>query len=137
MNWTNNTFGELINRFRFLSDTLGYAGGRGVFKYSITPIGIIKISEKILSSFVLEQNYPNPFNPKTKIKFDVGAEYIQPVRLIVYDLLGREVATLVNEELKAGTYEVEFDGSKYSSGVYFYKMVATDYTETRKMVLMK
>ncbi len=135
LNWTNNTFGELINRFRFLSDTLGYAGGRGVFKYSITPIGIIKISEKIPSQFLLEQNYPNPFNPKTIISFQLAVNSFATLK--VYDLLGREVAVLVNENLNAGTYEVDFDGSNLGSGVYYYKLSAGDFTETRKMVLIK
>ena len=59
------------------------------------------------------------------------------VKLTIYDVLGKETAVLVNEQLKPGTYEVEWDGSNYSSGVYYYKLVATDYTETRKMVLVK
>jgi hypothetical protein len=77
--------------------------------------------------FSLSQNYPNPFNPTTKIKFDTppqpspkGRE--QWVRLLIYDILGREITTLVNQQLKPGTYEVEWDGSNFPSGVYFYKL---------------
>jgi hypothetical protein len=83
----------------------------------------------------LSQNYPNPFNPQTKIKFAVPKASF--IKLIIYDLLGREVTTLVNEELRPGTYEADWDGSNYSSGVHFYKIIAGDYTETKKMVLMK
>lgn len=88
----------------------------------------------------LSQNYPNPFNPQTKIKFDVPANVkgqTSNVKLVIYDLLGREVTTLVNEELKPGTYEADWDGSNFSSGVYFYKIISGDFVETKKMVLMK
>jgi len=91
-------------------------------------------------NFSLTQNYPNPFNPQTKIKFAVPLNVkgqTSNVKLIIYDLLGREVATLVNEELKPGTYEADWDGSNFSSGVYFYKIISDDFVETKKMVLMK
>jgi hypothetical protein len=99
--------------------------------------------------FDLKQNYPNPFNPSTKIKFSipsVGAEpartasaggHVQPVQLKVYDVLGREVATLVNEALPAGSYERTFDASQLTSGVYIYKLTAGDQSFTRKMTLTK
>jgi hypothetical protein len=94
-----------------------------------------KLSSEIPNYYSLSQNYPNPFNPKSKIKFDIAKS--GDVKLIIYDVLGREVATLVNERLKAGTYEAEWDASSYSSGVYFYKLITEGYTETRKMVLVK
>ncbi len=101
-----------------------------------------KISSMVPNDFSLSQNYPNPFNPNTKIKFDTppppspkGRE--QWVRLIIYDILGREIAVLVNEGLKPGTYEIEWDASNYPSGVYFYKLVTDDFTETKKMVFIK
>lgn len=104
-------------------------------------LGNQPISNEIPEKFSLSQNYPNPFNPQTKIKFELPSLTRSksgiPVKLIIYDLLGREVATLVNEELKPGTYEADWDGSNFSSGVYFYKFVAGDFTETKKMVLMK
>jgi len=103
-------------------------------------IGISTINSEITESFSLSQNYPNPFNPQTKIKFAVPSNVkgqTSNVKLIIYDLLGREVATIVNEELKSGTYEVDWDGSNYSSGVYFYKIISNDFVETKKMVLMK
>ncbi len=105
-----------------------------------TVLGIRPISSEVPKNFHLSQNYPNPFNPQTKIKFDIPAHtkwQTSNVKLIIYDLLGREVTTLVNEELKPGTYEADWDGSYYSSGVYLYKLISGDYTETKKMVLMK
>jgi len=88
-----------------------------------------------LSSFVLYQNYPNPFNQSTKIKYQVARS--GNVTLKVYDILGREVATIVNEEKKPGVYEVEFNGSALSSGVYFYKLNAGDFTQIKKLLLLK
>ena len=91
-------------------------------------------------TFNLEQNYPNPFNPSTVIKYsiprDVRGEK-QDVRLMVYDILGKEVATLVNTKQSAGSYEVEFNASKLTSGVYFYKLQSGSFTETKKMLLIK
>jgi hypothetical protein len=87
------------------------------------------------SEFYLAQNYPNPFNPSTSIKYQVSS--ISDVSLKVYDLLGREVATLVNEEKPAGTYEITFDASGLSSGVYYYKLQADTFIETKKMILVK
>jgi hypothetical protein len=90
----------------------------------------------------LFQNYPNPFNPTTKIKFNVPKS--DNVKIIIYDITGREVQTLVNEKLQPGTYETTFDGSQLTSSVYFYRMVirhsgsSTDgYSETKKMLLVK
>ncbi len=103
-------------------------------KYS-QPDGIISFNKNVPSKFILFQNYPDPFNPTTKINFELPKESF--TKLIIYDLLGREVATLVNEQLKPGTYEVEWNGSSYASGVYFYNLTSADFTETKKMVLMK
>jgi hypothetical protein len=100
-------------------------------------IGIKNISSEIPSSYSLSQNYPNPFNPVTKIKFDISANSVGQTFLSVYDLLGREVATLVNEQLQPGTYEVTFDGSNLPSGVYFYRLSSGNYIETKKMLMIK
>lgn len=86
-------------------------------------------------SFILYQNYPNPFNPATNIKFSIIN--VQYVTLKVYDILGNEVATLVNKSLKPGTYEVSFDGSQLTNGVYFYKITAGEFSETKKLLLIK
>ena len=85
--------------------------------------------------FALDQNYPNPFNPKTEIRYQVPG--VSDVKIIVYDVLGREVAVLVNERKAAGHYEVAFDGSGLASGVYFYRMTAGDFVQTRKLTLIK
>jgi len=91
-------------------------------------------------TFNLYQNYPNPFNPSTVIKYsipDVGTRYASPVRLVVYDILGREVATLVNKEQKPGYYEVQFDGKNLSSGIYYYRLVTDSFVKTMKMIFLK
>jgi hypothetical protein len=94
-------------------------------------------------SFSLEQNYPNPFNPTTKIRYTIpnviasGAMQSKIVTLKVYDVLGNEVVTLVNEEKPAGSYEVEFDASGLSSGIYFYQVKTGSFIETKRMVLLK
>ncbi|MCH7773867.1 MAG: T9SS type A sorting domain-containing protein [Bacteroidetes bacterium] len=96
------------------------------------------------NEFSLSQNYPNPFNPSTKIKFTIAKSPLPGedgrgglVTLKVYDVLGNEVATLVNEEKPVGSYEVEFDATTLPSGIYFYKLQAGSFVETKKMVLMK
>ncbi len=103
-------------------------------------IGVEPISSEVPNQFELYQNYPNPFNPITKIKFSippVGQRHAFDVRLVIYDILGREVTVLVNEVFKPGTYEIDWNGIHYPSGVYFYKLISGDYTETKKMVLLK
>ena len=83
----------------------------------------------------LSQNYSNPFNPKTRIKFSIAD--FELVNIKVYDALGNEFATLVNEEKPAGTYEFEFNGTGLPSGIYFYQLKAGSFVKTKKMVLMK
>ncbi|MCO6474310.1 MAG: T9SS type A sorting domain-containing protein [Melioribacteraceae bacterium] len=93
--------------------------------------------------YALHQNYPNPFNPTTKIKFslanveDENIRPLQTVKLIIYDILGREVATLVNKHLTPGNYEVEFNAEGLSSGVYYYRLEAGSFSQTKKMILMR
>ncbi|HEY5123784.1 MAG TPA: SBBP repeat-containing protein [Ignavibacteria bacterium] len=111
-------------------------------KYS-QPTGIQIISNNTPESFSLYQNYPNPFNPTTKIKFDIpneGQRLVVDKRLVqlkIFDILGREVATLVNEKQSPGTYEVTWNASAFSNGVYFYRLTAGDYSQTRKLILLK
>ncbi len=105
----------------------------------LNPIGAVD-DDVTLTDFALYQNYPNPFNPSTKIKFVVGdAYYASPARVLlrVHDMLGNEVATLVNEEKYAGTYEVDFKALNLSSGIYFYQLKSGDRIQTRKMILLK
>ena len=97
--------------------------------------GITPVSNEIPSSFSLEQNYPNPFNPVTNIKFAIAKSGL--VALKVYDISGREVALLVNEELSAGSYNFDFNAAHLSSGIYFYRLTADNYTDTKKMILVK
>jgi len=86
-------------------------------------------------SFKLDQNYPNPFNPATKIRFTIPNFAL--TTLTVYDLLGKQIISLINKELDPGNYEVEFDGSHLPSGIYFYKLTSGRYTQIRKMLLVK
>jgi hypothetical protein len=100
----------------------------------LSPLVNVK-NENVPAAFNLSQNYPNPFNPSTVISYRLPVTSF--VTLKVYDILGREVATLVNEEKPSGEYEVEFDGSALPSGIYFYQLKAGEYSETRKMILLK
>ena len=115
----------------------------GEYKYS----QIVEVSVGLPTKFDLKQNYPNPFNPTTTIKYSIPSVIARSgatrqsagmlVQLKVYDMLGREVATLVNKEQTPGNYAVEFDASRFSSGVYFYTLKAGEFTATKKMILMK
>ena len=98
-------------------------------------VSVNSISEILPSSYSLSQNYPNPFNPITNVKFSIVKS--GDVKIVVYDVQGREVQTLVNERLSEGSYEVSFDGSMLTSGVYFYKMVSEGFTEIKRMILIK
>lgn len=128
-----------------LSDTTGYFNlsyvGHNV--YSIPSSGIlitsnatnINFEKAIPTEFVLHQNYPNPFNPTTKISYSLPKTSL--VQLKIFNLLGQEIRTIVNEEKSAGNYEVNFDASELPSGVYIYKMQAGSFVETKKMILIK
>ncbi|MFA7361064.1 MAG: T9SS type A sorting domain-containing protein [Candidatus Kapaibacterium sp.] len=105
-------------------------------------IGVKQLSAEVPISYSLGQNYPNPFNPRTKIRFDIMRSPIgtfgnDKVVLKVYDVMGREIATLVNERLQPGTYETTFDGSGLNSGVYFYQLRTDGFSETKKMLMIK
>lgn len=107
----------------------------GISRTYFLSLGINTISTNIPKEYKLKQNYPNPFNPTTHFGFqivDFGS-----VNLIVFDALGRKVETLVNQELRPGLYEVEWNASKYTSGVYFYKLTSGSFTDTRKMMVIK
>ena len=98
-------------------------------------VGISNTSSVIPDKFSLSQNYPNPFNPVTKINFSIPNT--QYTLLKVYDALGKELQVLVNERLNAGSYEAEFDGNNFASGVYFYKLESGSFNETKRMILLK
>jgi photosystem II stability/assembly factor-like uncharacterized protein len=118
---------------------VGYPGL--IYKTISGGTGILHNSEHLPSSFSLSQNYPNPFNPSTNIRYQV--ESYKVIKLVVYDILGKEVVVLVNEKQSPGTYEVNWEASAFPSGVYFYKLTAEDpllrsvFNETRRMVLTK
>jgi hypothetical protein len=108
----------------FLADTL--------FRGTVVSV----IDEPVIpAEFRLEQNFPNPFNPGTTIQFQLPAE--SHVTLIIYDVLGQEVATLIDEKREAGKYIMQFDGSNITSGIYFYRLHAGSYIETKKFMLLK
>jgi hypothetical protein len=99
------------------------------------PIGIANINSEIPASYSLSQNFPNPFNPTTNIRYDLPKNGF--VKLVVFDMLGREIETLVNEQQSAGTYEANWNASQFPSGVYFYKLITDNFTETKKMLMVK
>lgn len=108
--------------------------GAEIYKRTFV-VSVEEITSETPTEYELEQNYPNPFNPSTSIKYQVSS--ISQVSLKVYDVIGNEVATLVNEFKPAGSYEIEFDASMYSSGIYFYKLQAGSFVETKKMMFLK
>lgn len=112
----------------YCSNVLSFSSGSDASTYSLR-------NTKLPLNPSLGQNYPNPFNPKTIIKYFIPENSF--VRIVVYDILGREVRILVNEFKKAGSYDVNFDATKYASGVYFYKMTVGNYNDVKKMVLVK
>jgi len=97
--------------------------------------GIEKYNDLTPKKYSLEQNYPNPFNPSTIIKYSVAQRSM--VSLKIYDITGREVLSLVNQEMNAGNYQVTFNASKLASGVYFYSIRSNDFVSTKKMMLIK
>ncbi|RPI19032.1 MAG: T9SS C-terminal target domain-containing protein [Ignavibacteriae bacterium] len=105
-------------------------------------IGINPISNQVSVKYSLSQNYPNPFNPSTKIRFSIppyqGGKGDGLVKLAIFDILGREITALVNDKLKPGTYEVEWNGSDYPSGIYFYRLISDEEViNTKKLILLK
>jgi photosystem II stability/assembly factor-like uncharacterized protein len=122
----------------FLNAQTGWACGTQGKLFKTTNGGTTAINKNggpVSDKFSLSQNYPNPFNPVTNIKFEMPKSAM--VKLVVYDLLGREITTLVNEELSPGIYEVSWVGSNYPSGVYFYLLTTGGFSESKKMVMIK
>ncbi|MBS1493247.1 MAG: T9SS type A sorting domain-containing protein [Bacteroidetes bacterium] len=105
-----------------------------IVKYGVTT-GVTPVNNELVSDYSLKQNYPNPFNPSTNISFAIPQNGF--VSLKVYNMLGKEVATLVNGNLNSGTYNYNFNASNLASGMYFYKLEAGNFTETKKMILVK
>jgi hypothetical protein len=126
-----------------IRNDMGAYGGPLAKILSNLLIGIKQPGLIVPGSFLLNQNYPNPFNPSTKIRFSIPLlnggleEQGVFVRLVIYSILGKEIATLVSEKLSPGTYEIQWDASNYPSGIYFYTVISGEMKETRKMILLK
>jgi hypothetical protein len=147
LNWSVMSTAGITNLYNI---DLVYTGGM-VYAYAISlSAQVIKLQEPVTgiglhsrevpSEYRLEQNYPNPFNPTTNIKFEIinsKSETNPKTEIRIYDVLGKEVATLINENLKPGSYEVEWDASSFPSGVYFYRLTSGKFSETKKMILNK
>lgn len=112
--------------------------GRSIYYREISgddPIGITENQNQVPSRYELKQNYPNPFNPTTTIEFGLPVD--DNVRLEVFDIIGRHVATLIDEKIKAGNHSVKFDGKNLSSGIYFYRLTTAKMVDTKRMMLVK
>jgi len=141
----NYTATQVVNKLLAGVDDIysvnpGYQGllGSGrvnAYKCVLGVTGISNYNENVPAHYAISQNYPNPFNPTTNINFDLPKGNI--VKLKIYDMSGKEVAILLNEYKSAGKYTYTFDASSLSSGVYFYRISAGDFSDTRKMMLVK
>jgi hypothetical protein len=135
--WQLVNFGRNINRFRMLSDTLGYAIGETVYKYTrdiLNPIQDFS-TDQLIHQYSLYQNYPNPFNPTTIIGYRLAT--VSDVELSIYNLLGQKIEIIVNKNQPAAEYKVEWDARGFASGIYFYRLHTQNFTEIKKMVLMR
>jgi photosystem II stability/assembly factor-like uncharacterized protein len=138
--WQDAKFGNRVNRIRMLSDSVGYAMGRTIYKYiNRNPTSIIPDLLNKNLGYSLKQNYPNPFNPSTIIEFSIpsSARINSLVLIKLYDVLGNEVKTIFDEVKEPGNYKVIFNASDLNSGVYFYKLSTEDFTATKKLMLIK
>lgn len=141
LNWLRQNLiaNQYLNDICFVNNLTGFIAGQdGLILKTTTGgefIGINLISNEIPKNYYLQQNYPNPFNPVTSIKFDIPKR--SNVKISIFDILGKEISVLVNEELYPGTFEVNWDASNFPSGVYFYKLLTDEFSETKKMVLLK
>ncbi|AFN73778.1 5'-nucleotidase domain-containing protein [Melioribacter roseus P3M-2] len=133
-NWTDLNFNYGVYSMIEINGEYLLSTGDGIYLLKAD----VQTDVPILSSptdFSLSQNYPNPFNPTTKIKYSVPKKSF--VNITVYDILGREIITLVNEEKTPGNYEVEFDGGNLSNGIYLYRMQSGEFSEIKKLILLK
>ena len=141
-NWTNQSDGfetGFAARALIVNEPYLFAGrnGRGVWRRLLSQMvtSVELINNQIPNDFTLKQNYPNPFNPSTKIEYSIPSESF--VELKVYDVLGSEVATLVNEQQQAGVYRADFTADNLPSGMYFARLTANKFTQVVKMILLK
>jgi photosystem II stability/assembly factor-like uncharacterized protein len=140
-NWTAYTSGTIASLWsvHFTDNNTGWAVGSVGTILKTTNGGVTFINDKeepsLLTNYSLSQNYPNPFNPVTRISWQSPVRSHQTLK--VYDILGNKVATLVDEYKPAGSYEVEFDAIGLSSGIYFYRLAAGSFIETKKMIILR
>jgi len=141
-NWT--VFGDGLDLDSYYIDPLTinndgyiYVGTQadGVYRSTESTITSISSTENIPSEYNLFQNYPNPFNPTTKIEFGLPED--AQVQLIIYNILSEKVKTLIHKEMRAGYYSREFNASFYASGIYIYRLIANDFVDVKKMLLVK
>ena len=145
VNWTAVTSitENPLRSLHFINENTGYIAGDfgAIIKTTNGGLSFLQANNEIIpKKFSLYQNYPNPFNPSTKIKFDIPPNIqggLPNVKITIFDVQGREIIKLLDEELSAGVYEISFDGSSLSSGVFFYRIETKGYSETRKMILLK
>ncbi len=124
----------IFNNYIFAG--VGFGGTMGVYRRPLSQLtNINSVSNEIPNEFSLSQNYPNPFNPVTKITFSIPTT--QNISIKVYDELGKEVDILVNEQLNPGKYEAVWSANRFSSGIYYYKLTAGNFSQTNKMILLK
>lgn len=142
VNWGQQYVGtdQQIRAINFIDANTGWIAGYNGIIYKTTngggdPIGIQQISNEVPKNYNLSQNFPNPFNPQTSISFELSHKSF--VKLIVYDLTGKEIIDLTNQSLNPGKYLVSWDAGNFPSGTYFYKLETTDFIQTKKMVLIK
>ena len=141
VNWNVQSIQQTswIHSVKFSDANVGWCVGTDGYIFSTLngggTISVQNISTEVPSTYLLEQNYPNPFNPSTKIRYSIPKSGF--VKLEIFDALGREVETLVNQTQTSGTYEASFAGENYPSGVYFYKLSSGDFQSIKKMVLVK
>ena len=139
VNWTvqsteaSNVFWEMS----FANQNLGWASGNAIISSTQNGglVSVSQISTTVPNKFSLNQNYPNPFNPSTKISFDIKNSTFASLK--IFDVTGKEVKTLVNENISAGRYEINFNAYELNSGVYLYTLTTSEFTETKKMMLVK
>jgi hypothetical protein len=128
-----------MDEFRLYRRALTAAEVLATYNANLSGCGVVvgtnNNSSQIPKLFSLSQNYPNPFNPSTEINYNIPSQSL--VKIVVYDIAGREVTTLVNETKQPGSYNVTFDGKNLASGVYLYKIQAGEFSDIKKMVLVK
>jgi photosystem II stability/assembly factor-like uncharacterized protein len=117
------------------TNSIGTSSWSTIFNFTVSATGISSTASELPKEYKLYNNYPNPFNPTTKIKFDIPKNGL--TKIAIYDVLGREMKTLINENLVAGSYAIEWNATSFASGIYFYKMTSSGYTSIKKMALIK